>query len=405
MINNTFANNDIFFKVEQLLRMKPMQDILDSLGISYSNHSNGDVIRGRCPDHYLYTGRYPSGSTDWVVNVHTGQTFCHTEKRGSNILLIAKRLKNFQTLQQAFDFISDGYKVQDKFEKFISGHKRVGFNPHNVQKKQDRLQQQQRLKFQKKIQSVKQLINSANVNKQTQQFFKKDGISIETVHKFNIVSIEDGYSKYRCLIPFYDHINLNKLVGYVAVNTLSKHEYIKRIGQILFKMKNVKDWKNVRKIYSILIEKYKKAIYLKNSLMRQNLFGLNMLIKQNVDLSKIYLVQGQRDAIKMQQQGFPCVGTHGSHVSVQQLNILRSVGSKTICIMFDSDNAGRQGARKSVQLALQRGFRVFNIDPCGKDPKKYNRQQLLEIINKQVVQKNQWNGLINNDKLKNVFQK
>ena len=404
-MNNNFNcfNNDIFYKVQELLSVKPIQDILDSLGISYTNRNNGNVIRGKCPDHYLYTGRYPSGDTDWVVNVHTGQTFCHTEKRGSNILLIAKRLKNFQTLQEAFDFISQGYKIKDKFQKFISGQKRKGFNP-NILKKEHTLKEDEKIKFDKKIENAKKIIDTAFVNKETEQFFKKDGITLDTVHKFNIVSLDSGFSKYRCLIPFYDHLNLNKLVGYVAVNTLSKHQYIKRIGHVVFKMKNVSDWKNVRYIYSVLLSKYKKAIYLKNSFMRQNLFGLNMLIKQNKNIQKIYLVEGQRDAIKMQQQGFCCVGTHGSHVSIQQLDILNSVGVKTICIMFDSDVAGRQGAKKSMELALSKGFKVFDINPGQKDPKKYNRQQLLKIINSQVNQNNYWDGLINKNKLNKIFK-
>jgi hypothetical protein len=69
------------------------------------------------------------------------------------------------------------------------------------------------------------------------------------------------------------------MVGYVAVNTLSKHEYIKRMGNLLFKLKNIHDWKNVRFIYTSLMKNYRKAVYLKNSLMRQNLFGLNVLLQ------------------------------------------------------------------------------------------------------------------------------
>jgi hypothetical protein len=48
------------------------------LGIQHKNYNGGEVIRGKCPDHYHYTGRYPSGDSDWVVNVNTGVTFCHT---------------------------------------------------------------------------------------------------------------------------------------------------------------------------------------------------------------------------------------------------------------------------------------------------------------------------------------
>lgn len=395
MFDNNF-NDDIFQRVQELLRVKPMQDILDQLGILHKGYHGGEVIRGKCPDHYHYTGRYPSGDSDWVVNVNTGVTFCHTQKRPSNIVLIAKRLKNFKTVQQAFDFISDGYTIQNKFQKFLNGQKRIGFNVNKIKEKeiQNKSAKQQET-FNKRIQSAKQLISQGYLDDQTIQFFNKDNINIDTIKKFNVITMQNGFAKFRCLIPFYDYRDLSKLVGYVTVNTLSKHEYIKRIGNMFFQTKNIHDFSNVRKTYEKLIEKYKKAIYLKGSMMRQNLFGLNNLIRDRIDLKQIYLVEGQRDAMKMQQEGFPCVGTHGSHVTFEQLSILRNVGCKTICIMFDGDNAGRQGAKNSIQLAFEKGFKAYDFNPHSKDPKKYNREELLKLVKQQIKCTNQWSGLIN----------
>jgi hypothetical protein len=53
---------------------------------------------------------------------------------------------------------------------------------------------------------------------------------------------------------------------------------------MFFQTRNIKDFTNVRQTYTTLIEKYKKAIYLKGSMMRENLFGLNNLIRDRVDL-------------------------------------------------------------------------------------------------------------------------
>ena len=402
MYNNKFNfNDDIFQRVEDLLQIKPMQDILDSLGIQHKSYNGGEVIRGKCPDHYHYTGRYPSGDSDWVVNVNTGVTFCHTQKRTSNIVLIAKKLKNFKTVEQAFDFIADGYTIKNKFQKFLNGQKRIGFNINAIkEKKQQKKNEEQQQLFEKRISSATQLISQGYLDDETIEFFHKDGISIQTIKKFNVITMQNGFSKYRCLIPFYDYRDLSKLVGYVTVNTLSKHQYIKRIGNMYFQSKNIHDFSNVKNIYTTLLQKYKKAIYLKGSMMRQNLFGLNNLIRDRIDLSQIYLVQGQRDAMKMQQEGFPCVGTHGSHVTFEQLSILRNVGCKTICIMFDGDIAGRQGAKNSIKLAFEKGFKAYDFNPQAKDPKKYNRDQLLQLIRDQIKCTNQWSGLINQSKLK-----
>jgi DNA primase len=56
------------------------------------------------------------------------------------------------------------------------------------------------------------------------------------------------------------------------------------------------------------------------------------------------------------------------------MDILRNVGCKTICIMFDGDDAGRNGAKNSIQMAFEKGFKAYDFNPQSKDPKKYNRE-------------------------------
>ena len=160
-------------------------------------------------------------------------------------------------------------------------------------------------------------------------------------------------------------------------------------------MQGITDWKNTKNVYKQFLDNYRKAIYLKGSLMREHLFGLNNLLKDNLLNGHIYLVEGERDAIKMQQEGFPCVGTHGSCISDEQLRILSELRVNKLYFIYDSDNAGREGAKKSIINAQSKGFRAFDICPNGKDPKKYNRNEMLELINSQVDETNNWSGLIN----------
>lgn len=399
-LNNS---NDILDKVVELLKVRPAEDILDALAISHKSYRGGDVIRGKCPDHFLLTGRYPSGDSDWVIDVNTGMTFCHTEKRGSNILWIAKRLKGFQTDEEALEFLLDGRDIKTRFQRFINGEKRKGFNIRNLysNKRENNVEKnEEQEKFNKRIDVANRLIEKGFISDETVKFFESDGITYETIKKFNIISFTSGFAKYRCLIPFFDHINLNKLVGYVAVNTLSKHDYILNMGRTYFKMQNISDYKTVFQTYKRLLSDYKKALYLKGSLMSKHLFGLNNIIKDGKLSDEIYLVEGERDSIKMQQEGFPCVGTHGSDISIEQLNILQDVGIKKLYFIYDCDEAGRTGAIKSVDLALERGFRAYDICPQGKDPKKYNRKEMLELIESQVDKECEWSGLINVHKIK-----
>lgn len=409
IFNNKFNNshsqsNDYLDKMIELLKVRPMDDILDSLSISHKSSRGSDVIRGKCPDHFLITGRYPSGDTDWVVDVNNGMTFCHTEKRGSNIFWIAKRLKNFKTDEETMNFLLDGRDIKTRFDRFINGEKRKKINLEDLSSRNEREEDKKEAElFDKRIEVAGKIIDNGFISDETIKFFEADGISNETIKKFNIVSFTNGFAKYRCLIPFYDHINLNKLVGYVAVNTISKHDYILNVGRTYIKMQNINDFKNVFQIYRRLIKDYKKALYLKGSLMREHLFGLNNLIKEQKISDFIYLVEGERDAIKMQQEGFPCCGTHGADVSIEQLDILQDVGIKKIYFLYDSDEPGRLGAIKSIDLALSKGFKAYDICPeDDKDPKKYNRDEMLKLIESQVDESGEWSGLININKIKRL---
>ena len=138
--------------------------------------------------------------------------------------------------------------------------------------------------------------------------------------------------------------------------------------------------------------------------MREHLYGLNNLLQDNVLKDEIYLVEGERDAIKMQQEGFPCVGTHGSSISLEQLDILQNVGVKKLYYIYDSDKAGREGAKKSVNISMNHGFQAFDICPEGKDPKKYNREEMLKLIHSQVNNKGEWSGLINLNNLRGIIK-
>lgn len=402
---NKFQSTEMLDNISELLRVRPIEDILDSLGISHKGYRGGDVIRGKCPDHYIMTGRYPSGDTDWVVDVNTGMTYCHTEKRGSNILWIAKRLKGFKTDLQTFEYLLDGRDIKTRFQKFLSGEKRRVFNINTVlEHKKENVNTEEQEKFNKRIEYANKLLEKGFISDETVKFFEKDGITYETIKKFQIVSFENGFAKYRCLIPFFDYVNLNKLVGYVAVNTISKHDYIVNAGRTYFKMQNITKWHDVKTVYQKMINDYKKALYLKGSMMREHLYGLNNLLKDNALKDEIYLVEGERDAIKMQQEGFPCVGTHGSSISTEQLDILRNVGVKTLYYIYDSDKAGREGAKKSMNISMSRGFKSFDICPDGKDPKKYNREEMLKLIHSQVVNNNEWSGLINLTNLRGIMK-
>ena len=78
--------------------------VLDKLGVDHEGVRGGE-IRGFCPDHHLYTGRQPSHPY-WTVNVETGETYCFTEGRGSNLVWIVRRLLECRRADDAAKFLA-----------------------------------------------------------------------------------------------------------------------------------------------------------------------------------------------------------------------------------------------------------------------------------------------------------
>lgn len=92
------------------------------------------------------------------------------------------------------------------------------------------------------------------------------------------------------------------------------------------------------------VSKYKNTVFQK----QKNLFGLDKAKREIYSKNKVYIVEGQFDAIKAYEAGLKNVVAVGNaNLSEYQLSILLRY-TDNICICFDNDAAGRSGANKAV---------------------------------------------------------
>ena len=79
----------------------------------------------------------------------------------------------------------------------------------------------------------------------------------------------------------------------------------------------------------------------------------------------IILTESVIDSLSLIQTGIdyamPCYGTNGFLPLI--LTTLKNAGVKTVCIGFDSDDAGRQGSGKLKEKLLAEGFAVKQVYP------------------------------------------
>lgn len=86
-------------------------------------------------------------------------------------------------------------------------------------------------------------------------------------------------------------------------------------------------------------------------------------------LNKIYVVEGFMDVIALTRCNLPAVGTMGTALTENQINLLNNL-KVNICLSLDSDNPGQQAMIKiSSELAKRKiKHQIVGVLKDGKDP-------------------------------------
>ena len=85
--------------------------------------------------------------------------------------------------------------------------------------------------------------------------------------------------------------------------------------------------------------------------------------------------------IKMIQEGIPCVSVHGTIVKNEQIAMLRKMNPDITYLGFDMDDAGREACEKAYNQLSGELNRIYTLNfPDGKDPKKFNGQEMRKIL-------------------------
>jgi DNA primase catalytic core len=98
--------------------------------------------------------------------------------------------------------------------------------------------------------------------------------------------------------------------------------------------------------------------------------------------SPLYLFEGQPDVITARHHGLiNCACTMGTNLTDHHINLLKKYGIFNIVLVFDSDNPGKEAARKTIdeKLSPHKEFRVSLIHlPGGMDPDELFRAKGAE---------------------------
>lgn len=367
------ASSERMLKI--LMQNIDFESTLLRLGISAKPCDAKGEYCGYCPDHEIYKGVPPS-DPKWYINSNTGLSYCMTEARGSNLLEIAKNLLGLRSVEEAFEKLLDGKPVEIKFQ------------PRSIEPEKKEIPDQEKLK--QSLEEIDPFFEEGKLSEECVAYFEKDGITIDTLNRFGVVSCDRGKYKNRAIVPFLD--SSMELVGFIGIDLLGRERWAKRHAEYYL---GVDSTYSYEELYQTFLKKYKKTLYAPGFQSRKHLYGFYenfSFLKEKPEY--LVLVEGERDAMKLMQEGISCLSIHGTYVKEEQRLLLKSSGIlpnlKELFLGFDMDKAGNEAVIKASELFSSEmdSDKIFVLNfPGNKDPKKFCRKELLEIINESRINK------------------
>jgi len=356
-VKHKMSLHDISWLMDDL----DVESFFDRMGWEITQR-NGSVIRSYCPDHHYRTGR-ESSDPNWVLNMDTGETFCHTESHGSNLVYVVKNVMKFDDPDEAIGFIlgidDDGAMAKVAWrnlsKKFKSGETNGIFKRVESTVKD--------------LEFVKKDIETLPVQEDGYEFFmhppgkkRPTLISKETVDKFKVYQKPYGYYADRVILPVF---MFEEIKGFVAIDILGAEEW--------FAQRPYLDIDNPK-----CKRKYKKVLYPKGFKSGQCLYGYDDL-EEGADM--IIITEGPREVMKIRQSGFNnVVSVFGTNFTMNHLELIKDKYPLAVYIMLDGDSAGRRSSEK-IAKKINRFFTSYIVETKnGFDPKNLTEEEIRKDI-------------------------
>ncbi|MBQ4479146.1 MAG: hypothetical protein II943_00735 [Victivallales bacterium] len=142
--------------------------------------AGGDEWMGYCPDHIAHTG-HPQDEPKWYINARTGQTYCFTEHRGSNLVAVARYIWRLDSYEAAYDALLDGQALA------------IPEMPWKAIERQKAAEADEIAKLTKSLENAAPLLEEGRITPRCRDYFARYGISVDTLRKYGVASADKGY--------------------------------------------------------------------------------------------------------------------------------------------------------------------------------------------------------------------
>lgn len=349
-------------------RIRGSQDIVEVISRHLSLKKSGQNYVGLCPFHSEKT---PS----FIVSPAKQLFHCFGCGTGGNVITFLMKYENMPFVDTVKKLAGDaGIRIADN-----------GNDTTEKDKKKKGLYEANRLA----AEYYHNVLTKTKEGEPARTYLLMRGLSMDTIEKFNI-----GYS-----LSSWD-----KAYGYLRAKGIAP-EVMVDAGIVIPKGKGAGYYDRFRgrvvlpildaqkmivgfggRVTDETTPKYVNSPETPLFSKRQLLYGLDLAQNYIRECGYVIIVEGYMDVIVAHQAGIQnVVGTLGTALTVNHLRSLSRYTNEVI-LTFDSDVAGINAARRSVELFLNSSLKAkVLLLPAGEDPdsyiRKYGKTSFIELLN------------------------
>lgn len=316
------------------------RDLLESTGISNISESNGEISFS-CPSSEHFHG---DNSPSARMNSRTTAALCHScGWRGNAITFLSWHKSLPETVARRL--------LEERY-----GGGGISAGVGTLEEEVNRIMNPVVVEEEKRLPPAESWLEvfyeGIHSHKEAQDYLGKRGFKQQISEEWSLGY--DDYSK-RITIPVRDIDG--KLVGFKG-RAIEDGPYPKYM--ILGRNRN-------NSYYDF--DPYKKS---------EHVFGLNKFKDWDSYIVKGYLVEGELNAIAMEQHGYMAIGIAGSEFSEKQCELIREYCT-SIVIFLDNDKAGEKGTKKVVEM-LSPYMTVRIVQNAPGDAAELDTQTVKELV-------------------------
>ncbi len=334
-----------------ILRIKEENDIVDVISDDVKLQRGGTNYKGLCPFHGEKT---PSFTVSREKQIYK----CFGCGEAGNVITYIMKTKN-RSFPEACSYLAD----------------RVGIEIKEFRKDNDVNYEKKKRLYKLNTEAARLFYYNLRKNTNAQKYFLNRGINEKTLKKFGLGFSNDSWNDLLNTMKGKEFSELDLLEAGLISKSKKGMFFDKFRNRIIFPVFDVQG--NVIGFGGrVLDDSLPKYLNSPETLLFKkgtNLYGLNFAIKgKAIRERKIIIVEGYMDFLSIQQSGITNVAASlGTAFTPEQAKLLKRYVDVVI-LCFDSDDAGKKAAARSIEILKEFGFEIKILRiPDGKDPDEF----------------------------------